>query len=780
MASVSRRTTTVAAIIFVALAAIGVLSAVTIQGSYDSNLNIERSKLTATAQVTAELMSQQVSGIEDIAQATLQRPDFVAAVAPPAGAHLNASAVQPILDQVQALRPDFRFAAVADAQGTTRATAPADAAVIGQNFAFRDWYSGVIRTGRAYVSTAYASAVSGAPLVVAIAAPIRDGGPASTGAVRGVLFIGYSLGSVQAFVDRLSTLQQIDLQVTDQAGVVIARRGGISPHLISAADTSLVASALAGRSATSTTDVAIAAAVPISSLGWTVSAGTPLSATIAAAQRANSWSISGILLGVLALAGACLVFATARVERTRARQAASEAELRTVHQALTDAVQFYGPAGSLVSCNPAAARLYELTDDECTTDAITARWELLREDGTPLPVEDGPLATAMRAGATSEGVVVGLRRRTTGSVRWLSVSTAPIRDTNEEVAGYVSAARDITERIRTIRELGILGDAAEKMSASLVPDRVMRALTSAAAALCSAPGEPQRRAQVFVLEGDTMVIAGEHDVDGDVPSEGARVPVADHPYIQTVVTTRQPVTAEIDPSKFGPAVARLVRNHDLTTCVWIPLLREERVFAVLSIAGRQHTQVDSARLDRLRTLASIGQLALSNAEAHERAAELARTDPLTGVGNRRALEERFAQLPRTRFAVVAIDVDDLKRVNDTHGHAAGDELLKGVAAACAAQLRPSDALARTGGDEFVALLVDSDGTGAMEVGKRMQAAASRVQFSWGVASISVGSAAGVPGQSPVTVARAADQALYAAKERSKRAAATVIAGARSD
>jgi diguanylate cyclase (GGDEF)-like protein len=163
----------------------------------------------------------------------------------------------------------------------------------------------------------------------------------------------------------------------------------------------------------------------------------------------------------------------------------------------------------------------------------------------------------------------------------------------------------------------------------------------------------------------------------------------------------------------------------------------------------------------------MGELALSNAEAHEEVARLALTDPLTGLGNRRALADRLDHLPRTRYALLAIDVDDLKKVNDVHGHQAGDELLAKLARALAAELRPSDLLARMGGDEFVALLADCDAAGAVQFGRRLARTAERVRFAWGTPSISVGSAAGAVGESPEEVARAADQSLYAAKQAKK-------------
>ena len=759
----TRRTTAVAAIIVAALAAVAVLSAITIQSSYESNLATERSRLLATARVTAELMSQQVSGIESLEQATLVSADFTDALNPTAPGGFDVAQMQPVLDQLTLLRSDIQFAAVADAKGTTRVIAPTDPTVIGKNFAFRDWYQGVMRTNLVYVSTAYVSAIAGHPLVVAVAAPIW----ADTGQITGVLFTGYKIGSVQAFTDRLALLEEIDLQLTDQKGVIMARQGGISGHLVSAAQAPDVAAALSGRSGSFSTDSTIAASVPVGDLGWTVSASTPIAATAAASQRTTSALIAAALFVVLVFAGVALILTSRRLERATARHVASETELRTVHHALTEAIQVFDAQGNPVSGNRAAERIFDVDDNDWTPSAFDSRWEAIREDGTLLPDAERPVAVAMRTGEPSERVVMGIRSRTDQQVKWLSVGTSLIRNAHSEITGYVCGSGDITERIQTIRELGVISRASHALSSSLNADEVVRALTTAAAELCSAPGEPQRRAQLFVVDGPTVTLTGEHDPAGPWKGEGLSIPIAEHPYIERVLATGEASMAEINLEEFGPAAAAVLRNAQVKNCVWVPLTRGRRVTAVLAVAGRQHRLINSAQLDRLKTLAAIGELALSNAAAHDRAAALARTDPLTGIGNRRAFDDRLNHLPRLRFAVVAIDVDNLKTVNDAHGHEGGDELLVRTAAAMQAEMRPGDLLARTGGDEFLALLLDCEAAGALRLSRRLADAVSTLRFPWGTASISVGTAAGGPGQPPDAVVKEADQDLYAAKSKMK-------------
>jgi diguanylate cyclase (GGDEF)-like protein len=152
---------------------------------------------------------------------------------------------------------------------------------------------------------------------------------------------------------------------------------------------------------------------------------------------------------------------------------------------------------------------------------------------------------------------------------------------------------------------------------------------------------------------------------------------------------------------------------------------------------------------------------------------ISRSDPLTDTLNRRGFTERFqAELSDHMrhdgrpLGLIVIDLDDFKRVNDTNGHAAGDDLLCEVARTLAADLRPSDVLGRLGGDEFAVLLPEA-GPG------ELRAAAERLEQRLArVAKASIGLAAlPADGLTAEELHRAADADLYRVKER--RVAATV-------
>jgi diguanylate cyclase (GGDEF)-like protein len=141
---------------------------------------------------------------------------------------------------------------------------------------------------------------------------------------------------------------------------------------------------------------------------------------------------------------------------------------------------------------------------------------------------------------------------------------------------------------------------------------------------------------------------------------------------------------------------------------------------------------------------------------------LALHDTLTGLPNRRLVEETLtARINTCRrdgrgFAVAAIDLDGLKRVNDTEGHAAGDRLLRFASTGWASVLRSGDSLARVGGDEFVLVMSDTDLTGAREAVQRLRDATPQVKFSAGVVCWS--------GQPIDELLRRADAGLYASKK----------------
>ncbi len=168
---------------------------------------------------------------------------------------------------------------------------------------------------------------------------------------------------------------------------------------------------------------------------------------------------------------------------------------------------------------------------------------------------------------------------------------------------------------------------------------------------------------------------------------------------------------------------------------------------------------------------NAGFLVLMYMQLARRVAALAQTDELTGVLNRRGFFERVARLraPARQGALVLIDIDRFKAINDTHGHAVGDEVLRWFARTLRDFMRHDDLLVRMGGEEFCLLLPDLDESGASRVAERIRlefearsaapttAGELRITASFGVAPFG-------PGDEGLDLRlRQADEALYAAK-----------------
>lgn len=197
-----------------------------------------------------------------------------------------------------------------------------------------------------------------------------------------------------------------------------------------------------------------------------------------------------------------------------------------------------------------------------------------------------------------------------------------------------------------------------------------------------------------------------------------------------------------------------------------------------AVAGTMTLAVVAALLRHARRehdglLAANRQLDL----ALSREAETARTDALTGLPNARAFSEYVSrELARSRrsrapLALLYVDLDDFKAVNDTHGHAAGDALLRRVGAVLQSVLRTGDIATRIGGDEFVVLLSDIGAQEAKQIAVRLVNAVHREasEYEEANAGASVGVAhfgrAGLP--SAAEMLSLADAAMYEAKERGK-------------
>jgi diguanylate cyclase (GGDEF)-like protein len=161
---------------------------------------------------------------------------------------------------------------------------------------------------------------------------------------------------------------------------------------------------------------------------------------------------------------------------------------------------------------------------------------------------------------------------------------------------------------------------------------------------------------------------------------------------------------------------------------------------------------------------------------------LSETDALTGLSNARALFKRLdVELARSRrdrepLALLLVDLDDLKGINDRYGHRAGDEAIRSLAGVIRSQLRETDVGARWGGDEFAILAPRTSESAALALAERIRQLIPHRSAAWPLTA-SLGLAAVDPGTggqlvAPLTLMSAADAAMYDAKRRGKDCVAT--------
>jgi diguanylate cyclase (GGDEF)-like protein len=224
-----------------------------------------------------------------------------------------------------------------------------------------------------------------------------------------------------------------------------------------------------------------------------------------------------------------------------------------------------------------------------------------------------------------------------------------------------------------------------------------------------------------------------------------------------------------------PIDAARLRAAGIGGLVILPLVAKGAPIGIVQLATTERPVADPEWSTLVRTMAHEAAMALENARVYEEARNLADHDPLTGFFNHRYLHERLAEevvrSSRTRqpVAVMMLDLDGFKLVNDNFGHIHGDRVLSFAAGLIRATLRASDVAARYGGDEFALILPDTDANEAAAAAERLQAAFRTTPFeaerrspyylgaSIGIATYPSG------GRTPAELLAAADERLYAAK-----------------
>lgn len=224
--------------------------------------------------------------------------------------------------------------------------------------------------------------------------------------------------------------------------------------------------------------------------------------------------------------------------------------------------------------------------------------------------------------------------------------------------------------------------------------------------------------------------------------------------------------------------------------IGIPLKFKDEIVGVMNLSRTVTGHFSRSEIRLISLLADQAAVAIFNASLYKRVAQMANTDSVTGLPNRRALDERlqeewvYASGLNLEFAVVMMDLDGFKTVNDNLGHNVGDELLYSLFNFLAQKMRGSDFLARYGGDELTLVMRNTGVDGAQAVTEKVIELMSEYRFSFTKdQNIKLGMTAGIAvypthALTPSDLLRAADAALYHAKkyQRGKYVVAKGVTG----
>ena len=406
-------------------------------------------RMSSDASMSAEVVREDMEGLKQLVASYARRPSLISSLADGVRTPEERAFVRVTLRDLRRARRGIPSAGLIAPDGRLIEVVPATPSIIGKDFSFRDWFKGVTRTGRPYVSEAFRSKATGQPMVVSAATLVRD----AHGRVLGILVAGYTLEHIQRFVDQLAVAQHVKLRVTDQRGNLVVVPGGVPKRLLSPRSDPRVAAALEGRKGIVELDTPdgrrLSAYMPVTGIGWTITASVPANTAFAAVE-ALRWAVLAIagMLGLVLLGGLTLLLRTLRGRRRAEVEAARLTNInRAVLDATPDAIFMLDRAGRLLVKNAALDRLHE-NGAEQPSDADG--YEGLRAAADELTDPEGFRRTLDAVAADPECVAAhDLERAEDG--RAFRLYSAPVRDTSAELVGRIFVMHERTAEIEAER-----------------------------------------------------------------------------------------------------------------------------------------------------------------------------------------------------------------------------------------------------------------------------------------------------------------------------------------
>jgi diguanylate cyclase (GGDEF)-like protein len=290
------------------------------------------------------------------------------------------------------------------------------------------------------------------------------------------------------------------------------------------------------------------------------------------------------------------------------------------------------------------------------------------------------------------------------------------------------------------------------------------------AKVCSLIGQAFEVDHVSVLlreDKDLVLRAHQGKLTALVPDQG-RIPAELGPWNRILMGSKVMIENDLKPRGSSSSLFQETRSR-----MSIALVSFGQTLGVLVLDSARENAFDSGFQQTLESLADICATAIQNAQHVERVRQLAYLDGLTGIFNRRFFEMRIteeierANRFESTLAVIMVDIDQFKRLNDEFGHLLGDEVLRQVSSIFSEHLRKIDVVCRYGGEEFAILLPETNSHNALQVADKLRRFVERWDFPGVPRPVTVSAgAATFPEHGSIRdeLVKAADAGLYAAKQ----------------
>lgn len=479
-------------------------------------------------------------------------------------------------------------------------------------------------------------------------------------------------------------------------------------------------------------------------------------------------------------------------KQTQASLRDSQARYRTLFERAGDSI-FLMKGECFVDCNPATLEMFGCTRDQIvgTTpyryspefqpdgrlskaraqENIAAafdgetrffEWRHQRYDGTPFDAE-----------VTLNIVMIGDEPHILATVR-------DIGERKKAEAELMLSRQALVERNEHLR---LINQLSNRLHASLELDTILQETMEALLGLSHAP-----HIAIYLLDsgGTRLDLAIHHGFSEEFPQLGASLPLAGSLNGLVLSGKRLLVSDDISrDDRFLPDLMKAMSATGLNSAVVIPMIYHDQALGTINLAYCEQRTFSEVELDTLGTFSNTVALAIANARHVASLGFQARHDSLTSLPNRSVLHEDFAawvtRVPDRLTALLLLDLDRFKEINDTLGHHVGDHLLTHIGPRLQDALADTPALVcRLGGDEFAVLLTGlPDQAAAIALARNITSALHRPFMIEGMA-LQVGASVGVAyypehGDSSHALLRAADVAMY----RAKKLTAGVVAYDRS-